>query len=112
MRILFIGDIFGRPGRNIVHEKLAEVVAHHQIDLVIANAENAAAGFGITPDIAKELFDLKIDVLTSGNHIWDKREIVDYFNASNGDPTSLARRVLRPANFPTGTPGFGMYEGK
>src|SRR5436309_2063389 len=111
MRILFIGDIFGRPGRTIVREKLADVVAHHQIELVIANAENAAAGFGITPDIVKELFELKIDVLTTGNHVWDKREIVEFFKAANGDPAALARKVLRPANFPAGTPGGGVYEG-
>jgi len=73
LRILFIGDIFGRPGRNIVQEKLASLVRTHSIDLIIANGENSAAGFGITGQIAEELFDLGIDVLTSGNHIWDKR---------------------------------------
>ncbi len=79
MRILFIGDIFGRPGRTIVKERLPALVKEHAIDLVLANGENAAAGFGITPPLAEELFEMGIDVLTTGNHIWDKREIVDYF---------------------------------
>src|SRR3954467_1111394 len=112
MRILFIGDIFGRPGRTIVREKLREVVEHHKIDLVIANAENSAAGFGITAPIAEELFELNIDVLTTGNHVWDKKEIIEFFNSANGDANSQARRVLRPANYPFGTPGTGVFEGK
>ncbi len=111
MRILFIGDIFGRPGRTIVKERLPEVVKNHAIDLVIANGENAAAGFGITPPLAEELFELGIEVLTSGNHIWDKREIVDYFHMANGNPHSPARRLLRPANYPAGMPGWGLYQG-
>jgi 2',3'-cyclic-nucleotide 2'-phosphodiesterase len=112
MKILFIGDIFGRPGRTIVQEKLREVVAHHAIDLVIANVENAAAGFGITVPIVEELFGYGIEVMTTGNHVWDKREIVEWFAAGDGDPKSLARKVLRPANYPAGTPGVGLYEGK
>ena len=112
MRILFIGDIFGRPGRTIVREKLREVVEHHNIDLVIANAENSAAGFGITAPIAEELFELNIDVLTTGNHVWDKKEIIEFFNSANGNANSLAKRVLRPANYPLGTPGTGVFEGK
>src|SRR5436305_3987107 len=112
MRILFIGDIFGRPGRTIVREKLHEVVDHHKIDLVIANAENAAAGFGLTAPIVEELFELKIDVLTTGNHVWDKKEIIEFFNSANGNAASPARRVLRPANYPAGTPGAGLFEGK
>ena len=112
MRILFIGDIFGRPGRTIVKEKLAGLVKEHGVDLVIANGENAAAGFGITPPLAEELFEMGIDVITTGNHIWDKREIVEYFEAANGNPHSPARRVLRPANYPPGMPGWGVYEGK
>ncbi|HEY1271978.1 MAG TPA: YmdB family metallophosphoesterase, partial [Terriglobales bacterium] len=72
MRILFIGDIFGRPGRTIVREQLPGLVQKHNIDLVIANGENAAAGFGITPQLAEEMFEMGIEVLTSGNHIWDK----------------------------------------
>lgn len=112
MRILFIGDIFGRPGRSIVRERLPELVQSHGVSLVIANGENAAAGFGITPALAEELLDLGIDVLTTGNHIWDKREIIDYFQMADGNPYSPARRLLRPANFPAGTPGWGVYEGR
>jgi metallophosphoesterase (TIGR00282 family) len=87
------------------------MVRSRKVDLVIANAENAAGGFGLTPQIAEEFFDLGIDVLTTGNHVWDKRELVDYFNASQNEPYSPARRVLRPANYPAGSPGVGMYEG-
>src|SRR4051812_9341781 len=109
MRLLFIGDIFGRPGRTIVKHRLTEVVAQNAIDLIIANGENAAAGFGITPQIAEELFELGISVITTGNHVWDKREIMEYMN--NAD-SSQARRLIRPANFPAGTPGHGWYEGQ
>src|SRR6202023_2183767 len=83
----------------------------HAIDLVIANGENAAAGFGITPALAEELFDLNIDVITTGNHVWDKREIVDYFEMVEGNGHGPARRVLRPANYPADMPGSGVYEG-
>jgi len=99
VRILFIGDIFGRPGRTIVRDKLKDLVRDHRIDLVLANGENAAAGFGITPALAEDLFDLGIDVLTTGNHVWDKREIIDYFASADGNAHSPARRVLRPANY-------------
>lgn len=112
MRILFIGDIFGRPGRTIVRERLAGLVRDNAIDLVIANGENSAAGFGITPQLAEELFELGIDVLTTGNHVWDKREIVDYFEAADGNPHSPAKRLLRPANYASGLPGWGVYEGR
>lgn len=111
MKILFIGDIFGRPGRNIVREKLKGLVREHGIDLVLANGENAAAGFGITPALAEDLFELGIDVMTTGNHIWDKREIIDYFASANGNPHSPARRLLRPANYAPSLPGQGVYEG-
>jgi hypothetical protein len=111
VKILFIGDIFGRPGRTIVRERLKGLVSAHQIDLVIANGENAAAGFGITPPLAEELFDLGIEVMTTGNHIWDKREIIEYFQMADGNPHSPARRLLRPANYPASLPGWGVYEG-
>ncbi len=111
MQVLFIGDIFGSPGRKIVHDHLRHVVETNQVDLVIANAENAAGGFGLTPAIAGELFDLGCQVLTTGNHVWDKREIIDYFNSMNGDSSGRARRVLRPANYAEGVPGIGLYEG-
>jgi metallophosphoesterase (TIGR00282 family) len=112
VRILFIGDIFGRPGRMIVREKLKQLVREHQIDLVLANGENAAAGFGITPALAEDFFDLGIDVLTTGNHVWDKREIIDYFASVDGDAHGPARRVLRPANYAPDLPGHGVYEGR
>jgi hypothetical protein len=111
LRILFVGDIFGRPGRTVVREHLPQLVKERGIDLVIANAENAAAGFGITPPLVDELLDLGIAVLTTGNHIWDKREIIDYFNSANGDAHSPAHRLLRPANYPAGSPGWGVFEG-
>src|ERR1035437_112863 len=111
MRILFIGDIFGRPGRNIVKDRLPGIVRDHAINLIIANGENSAAGFGITPALAEELFELNIDVITTGNHVWDKREIIDYFQMVEGNGHGPARRVLRPANFPADMPGSGVYEG-
>ncbi len=78
MKILFIGDIVGSPGREIVSDRLADIVQTRQIDLVIANGENAASGFGITPRLAEQLFAAGIEVLTGGNHIWDRKEILDY----------------------------------
>jgi metallophosphoesterase (TIGR00282 family) len=101
MRILFIGDIVGRPGRDLVREGLHGLVEYHSIDFVIANAENAAAGFGITREIGDQLLDYGIHVMTSGNHIWDKKEALDYIGA---EP-----RLLRPANYPAGAPGNGSY---
>jgi 2',3'-cyclic-nucleotide 2'-phosphodiesterase len=111
MRILFIGDIFGRPGRTIVRDKLKDLVREQRIDLVLANGENSAAGFGITPALAEDLFDLGIDVITTGNHVWDKRELFDYYAAANADLHSPARRILRPANYAPDLPGWGVYEG-
>jgi metallophosphoesterase (TIGR00282 family) len=110
LNILFIGDIFGRPGRTIVAERLPELVKQYGPDLIIANCENAAAGFGITPSLAEELFDLGIDVMTTGNHVWDKREILEYFQMADGNPHSPGRRLLRPANFSPQLPGFGLYQ--
>jgi metallophosphoesterase (TIGR00282 family) len=101
MNILFIGDIVGRPGREAVRKGLRAFVHRHDVDFVIANAENSAAGFGITKDIGDALLDMGIDVMTSGNHIWDKREVLDYIAA---EP-----RLLRPANYPAGVPGRGSY---
>jgi metallophosphoesterase (TIGR00282 family) len=101
MKILFIGDIFASYGRHIVADHLADIKSTQAIDLAIANAENSAGGFGITPSTAEELFGLGIDVITTGNHIWDKKEIYDYF----------VRRpqLIRPANYPEGAPGNGLY---
>ena len=101
MRILFIGDIVGRPGRQLVRLGLDAIVSRHEIDFVVANGENAAAGFGITREIGDELLELGIDVLTSGNHIWDKKEALDYIGTES--------RLLRPANYPAGAPGNGSY---
>jgi 2',3'-cyclic-nucleotide 2'-phosphodiesterase len=104
MKLLFIGDIFGKPGREIVRRGLPALIEHHEIDFVIANGENAAAGFGITGDIADVLFGYGIDVMTSGNHVWDKKEVLDYIPRQP--------RLLRPANFPAGVPGRGSYLGR
>ena len=104
MKILFIGDIFASPGRRIVTDHLSEIISSEQIDLAVANAENAAGGFGITPMIAEELFALGLDVLTTGNHIWDKREIFEYLDRQP--------RLLRPANYPGNIPGRGVHVGR
>jgi len=104
MRILFIGDIVGAPGRQIVREDLEAARAEHGVDLVLANCENAASGFGITPKLAQDLLAAGIDVLSGGNHIYDRKEILDYF------PTQP--RLLRPANFAPGAPGSGMFVGR
>ena len=104
MKLLFIGDIFGKPGREIVRRGLPALIEQHALDFVIANGENAAAGFGITGDIADALFGYGIDVLTSGNHVWDKKEVLDYLPRQP--------RLLRPANFPAGVPGRGSYLGR
>ena len=101
MRILFIGDIVGSPGRRIVLERLADLVTHEKLDLVIANGENSASGFGITPRLVGELLGAGVEVLTGGNHIWDRKEILDFVGQ---EP-----RVLRPANFAAGNPGRGIY---
>lgn len=110
MNILFVGDIFGSAGRHIVHEHLPHVVETNAVDLIVINGENAAGGFGITPSIAEEIFDLGAHVITTGNHIWDKREIFEYMTVP-ADSHERGRRVLRPANYAVGTPGFGVYEG-
>jgi 2',3'-cyclic-nucleotide 2'-phosphodiesterase len=99
MNILFVGDIVGRPGRELVRKGLRALVDHFDIDLTVANAENAAAGFGLTRDIGESLLEWGVDVMTSGNHIWDKKEVLEYIPA---EP-----RLLRPANYPAGVPGRG-----
>ena len=101
IRLLFIGDIVGRPGRDLVRRGVAALREYHQIDLVIANAENAAAGFGITRELGEQILDAGVDVMTSGNHIWDKKEAIDYIG--------IEPRLLRPLNFPEGVPGNGSY---
>ncbi len=106
LRVLFIGDIVGRPGRRAVRENLARIFIEDDFDLVIGNGENAAGGFGITGDVIDELFDCGIDVITTGNHVWDKKEGIRHVESS--------KRILRPLNFPPGCPGrgFGIYPGK
>ena len=99
MTILFVGDIVGRPGRELVRKGLRALVERHGIDFVIANAENAAAGFGLTRDLGDALLGYGVEVMTSGNHIWDKKEAIDYIGT---EP-----RLLRPANYPAGVPGRG-----
>lgn len=106
VRILYIGDIFGRPGRAVLKETLPGLVSEYSPDLVLANGENAAAGFGITPLLAEELLGLGIAVLTTGNHIWDKKEIYPYLAEHADGP------LLRPANYPSHVPGRGLYVGK
>ena len=101
MNLLFIGDVMGAPGRRALAAHLHSLRSRRRLDLIVANAENVADGCGITADTARELFDLGIDVLTNGNHAWDKREALDYIK---GEP-----RLLRPLNYPTGTPGAGWY---
>lgn len=100
MKIFFIGDIMGSPGRKAISALLHKVVDKYSIDLVVANCENASGGIGITPEVAEQLFQMGIDVMTSGNHIWKHKEIQPYLEAND--------RLLRPANYPAGTPGRGL----
>ncbi|MDI6739111.1 MAG: TIGR00282 family metallophosphoesterase [Candidatus Edwardsbacteria bacterium] len=104
MKILFIGDIIGRPGRGAVKKLLPSLTAEHGINFVIANGENAAGGFGLTPKVVEELFAMGIGALTSGNHLWDKKEIIPLLGK---EP-----RILKPANYPAEAAGFahGIYE--
>jgi metallophosphoesterase (TIGR00282 family) len=101
VKILAAGDVVGKAGRNILRAGIAHWKSRDDFDLVVVNVENAAAGFGITPEIADKFFDMGADVLTTGNHIWDKREILDYLER---EP-----RLLRPVNYPAGCPGRGDY---
>ena len=99
VNILFIGDIVGKPGRQAVSRELHRLVDRYNVDVVIANGENASGGFGITAESAKELFACGIHLFTSGNHIWDKKEALEYLTKEE--------RIIRPANYPDGTPGKG-----
>src|SRR5438477_7424245 len=104
MRVLMIGDVVARPGRIAVLERIEDLREQHSVDLAVMNAENVAGGFSITPSMAEELFATGIDVMTSGNHIFDKREAAGY----------IARqpRLLRPANYPAAAPGSGLWVGE
>ncbi|MBI2154579.1 MAG: TIGR00282 family metallophosphoesterase [Candidatus Rokubacteria bacterium] len=99
MTVLVVGDVFGEPGRAALLGLLPRLKREHEVDCTIVNVENAAAGFGVTPQIARSFLDGGVDVMTSGNHIWDRKEIVEYIVKEN--------LLLRPANYPTGTPGVG-----
>ncbi len=100
MNILMVGDVFGEPGRAAIAKLLPGLRQQHAIDLCVVNVENAAGGFGVTPGMAKQFLEQGADVMTSGNHIWDKKEIIEYIVKEN--------LLLRPANFPAGTPGSGF----
>ncbi|MCA1850108.1 MAG: YmdB family metallophosphoesterase, partial [Acidobacteria bacterium] len=104
MKVLIIGDVVARPGRMAVLERIQDLREQHAIDLAVMNAENVAGGFSITPPLADQLFDAGIDVMTSGNHIFDKREVIPYIERQP--------RLLRPANYPPNTPGKGMWVGE
>ena len=104
MRILFIGDIFGKPGREVARRAIPALIERESLDFVIANVENSAAGFGVTGDLADAILSYGVDAMTSGNHVWDKKEILDYLPRQP--------KLIRPANFPPGTPGRGSYVGK
>ncbi len=104
MKILFIGDVFGRAGRELVASGLPVLVRERRIDFVIANVENAAAGFGITREVGEALLRTGVDAMTSGNHIWDRKEAMAYVGAGT--------RLLRPANYPAGVPGHGTFIGR
>jgi hypothetical protein len=99
MKLLFIGDIIGKPGRRAVRELLPRIIHQHDIDLVVANVENAAGGFGVTRAVIEEIYASQVDVLTTGNHVWDKKEVMEFIDEYD--------TLLRPANYPEGTPGKG-----
>jgi len=100
LKLLFLGDVFGKPGRTAVKRLVPRLITRHGVDLVVANAENAANGVGVNPETADELLACEVDLLTSGNHIWSKRDIVPYLEARGS-------KLLRPANYPQGAPGRG-----
>jgi len=104
VRLLFVGDVIGKPGRRALQRLLPRLVDHHRTDFVVVNVENSAGGYGVTPDVMQELADLPIDCFTTGNHVWDKKEGIELLDR---DP-----RLLRPANYPEGNPGKGMYVGE
>ena len=104
MKILFVGDVVGRCGRHILRDQLQDVQRQNEIDFTVVNVENAAGGFGLTPALGREILSYGVDVMTSGNHIWDKKEVVEYF--------SEEPRLLRPGNYPPGTPGNFQFIGE
>lgn len=104
MKVLMIGDVVAKPGRMAVLERIQDLREQHQVDLAIMNAENLAGGFSVTPSLCEELFANGIDVMTSGNHIFDKKEAIDYIRKQP--------RLVRPANYPPNTPGSGFWSGE
>ncbi|MGI8668794.1 MAG: TIGR00282 family metallophosphoesterase [Aridibacter sp.] len=104
MKILMIGDVVARPGRRAVLNHIQEIREEYEIDIAVMNAENVAGGFSITPNIADELFASGIDLMTSGNHIFDKGEVIPYIEEN--------KKLVRPANYPEGTPGTGLFVGE
>jgi metallophosphoesterase (TIGR00282 family) len=104
MKLLFVGDVIGKPGRRALQNLLPRLVDRHMADYVVVNVENSAGGFGVTPEVLAEIADLPIDCYTSGNHIWDKKEGVEMLGRE--------KRLLRPANYPDGNPGHGLYVGE
>jgi len=101
MRVLYCGDVVGRTGRQVILDRVEELRQRLELDFVIVNGENAAHGFGITPEMCQAFYDVGVDAITTGNHVWDRREIIDYI----GDDA----RLLRPLNYPEGTPGIGAH---
>jgi hypothetical protein len=104
MKLLFVGDVIGKPGRRAVQNLLPRLVDRHLVDYVVVNVENSAGGFGVTPEVLAEIADLPIDCFTSGNHIWDKKEGIEMLGRE--------KNLLRPANYPEGNPGGGLYVGE
>jgi metallophosphoesterase (TIGR00282 family) len=104
MKLLFVGDVIGKPGRRALQNQIPRLVDRHRIDYVVVNVENSAGGFGVTPDILREIAELPIDVYTTGNHVWDKKEGVELLDRHP--------KLLRPANYPAGNPGRGLHLGE
>jgi metallophosphoesterase (TIGR00282 family) len=104
MNILMVGDIYGEPGRRALESQLPSIKREHDIDVTVVNVENAAGGFGVTPELCRGFLERGVDVMTSGNHIWDKKQIIPYIGKEN--------LLLRPANFPRGAPGSGSVSVK
>jgi 2',3'-cyclic-nucleotide 2'-phosphodiesterase len=104
VKLLFVGDVIGKPGRRALQSLLPRLVDHHRADYVVVNVENSAGGFGVTPDVLREIEDLPIDVYTTGNHVWDKKEVLELLERQP--------KLLRPANYPDGNPGKGLHLGE
>ncbi|MYJ26030.1 MAG: YmdB family metallophosphoesterase, partial [Holophagales bacterium] len=103
-RFLFVGDVVGKPGRRALSRLLPELIDRHRVDAAVVNVENAAGGSGVTPGVLREFSDLPIDCMTTGNHAWAKKEGVPYYDR--------IPNLLRPANYPEGNPGTGLFVGE